>query len=235
MKLVQLAREADHRAAAEGHDDRAGTQAGDRAAACPVERRLALEEADLGLRKRVPDEWQRLDRAEQQDVPVLAAEQEPRPRRAALLVLGPLHLVEHERLALQRGHLGRAADDRRARIHTLLARDEPDRVVAELRREPAMSFLRKHAERRAIDAAAALDEEAQRVVRLPRVRRPEMRDDGLRLGRTGGQPDSELCDRLAPRLSALVSLAPGRSLLAPGGHSATVVARRVGVRARAKR
>jgi hypothetical protein len=80
VQLVQLAREADHRAAAEGHDDRAGAQAGDRAAARPVERSLALEEADLGLGKRVPHERQRLHGAEQQDVPVFAADQEARPR-----------------------------------------------------------------------------------------------------------------------------------------------------------
>src|SRR5206468_5816006 len=54
VQLVQLARETDYRPAAEGHDDRGGAQARDRATAGPVERRLALEEADLGLGKRVP-------------------------------------------------------------------------------------------------------------------------------------------------------------------------------------
>src|SRR6478672_9639729 len=97
VELVQLAGEADHGAAAEGDDHRARAEAGDAAAAGPVERRLALEVANLDLRKRVPHERQRLDGTEQQDVPVLAAEQEPRPGRAALLVLGPLNLVEHKR------------------------------------------------------------------------------------------------------------------------------------------
>src|SRR6478609_2383826 len=82
MELVQLAGEADHGAAAEGDDHRARAKAGDAAAAGPVERRLALAVANLDLRERVPHERQRLDRAEQQDVSVLAAEQEPRPGRA---------------------------------------------------------------------------------------------------------------------------------------------------------
>src|SRR5579884_2456338 len=60
MELVELAGEADHRAAAERDDDRAGAEAVDAAPADPVERRLALEEAELDLRERVPDERQRL-------------------------------------------------------------------------------------------------------------------------------------------------------------------------------
>ena len=115
MEEVELAREPDHGAAAERDDDRSRPEPGDAAAADPVERRLALEEPHLDVRKRIPHERQRLDRAEQQDVTVLAAEHEPRPRRAALLVLGPLHLVEHERLAAHRRHLRGAADDRRVR------------------------------------------------------------------------------------------------------------------------
>ena len=93
MQLVQLAGEPDHGAAAERDDHRAGAETDDAAAADPVERRLALEEAHLDVRERVLHERQRFNRAEQQDVPVLAAEHEPCPRRAALLVLGPLHLV----------------------------------------------------------------------------------------------------------------------------------------------
>src|SRR6476659_873387 len=56
MELVQLAGEADHGAAAEGDDHRAGAETGDAAAACPVERCLALEVANLDLRERVPHE-----------------------------------------------------------------------------------------------------------------------------------------------------------------------------------
>ena len=78
-------------------------------------------------------------------MPVLAAEQEPRPRRAALLVLSPLHLVEHERLARERGHLGGAADDRRVGIDALLAGDETDPPLAELCREAPVRLLREHA------------------------------------------------------------------------------------------
>ena len=227
--------EPDHGATAERDDDSPRPKPNDPTPADPVERRLALEEPHVDLRERMPDERQRLDRSEQQDVAIIAAEHQPRPRRPALVVLRPLHLVEHQRLAAHRRHLRGAADDRRVRVDALLAGDDADALLADLGREAAVRLLREHAQRRRVHAAAGLDEEAQRVVRLARVRRPQVRDDGLRLGRAVGEPDGELCDRLAPRLSALVSLAPGRSLLAPGGHSATVVARRVGVRARAGR
>src|ERR1700749_3915953 len=85
VELVQLAREPDHRATAEGDDDRAGAEARNPAAAEPVEWRLALEVPHLDLREGVPHERQRLDGAEEQDVAVFAAEHEARPRRAALL------------------------------------------------------------------------------------------------------------------------------------------------------
>ena len=49
LPAVQLAGEREHGAAAERDDDRAGPQALERDRARPVERRLALEEADLGL------------------------------------------------------------------------------------------------------------------------------------------------------------------------------------------
>ena len=219
MELVQLAGEADHGAAAEGDDDRARPEAGDAAAADPVERRLALEEAQLDLRERVPHERQRLDRAEQQDVAVLAAEHEPRPRRAALLVLGPLHLVEHERLAARRRHLGRAADDRRVGIDPLLAGHETDALLAELRREPPVRLLREHPQRRRVDAAAVLDEEAERVVRLAGVGRPEVRDHRLRLDAPLGQPNGQLGDGPPRRcVPPPMPLAPAGSLLPPPGH-----------------
>ena len=80
LPAVQLACEREHRAAAEGDHHRAGPKALERHRTRPVERRLALEEAHLGLRERVLDQRQRLDGAEQEDVPVLAGEEEPRPR-----------------------------------------------------------------------------------------------------------------------------------------------------------
>ena len=113
LPAVQLPGEREHGAAAEGDDDRPGLRLWKETRAGPVERRLALEEADLGVGEGVLDERQRLDGAEQEDVPVLAGEQQARPGRAALGVVGPLHLVEDEHLAGERGHLGRAADDRR--------------------------------------------------------------------------------------------------------------------------
>ena len=232
MELVELAGEADHGAAAERDDDGSRPEPGDAALADPVERRLALEEANLHVRERVPHERQRLDRAEQQDVAVLAAEHEPRPRRAALLVFGPLHLVEDERLAVHRRHLRRAADDRRVRIHALLARDEADAVLADLRRQAAVRLLREHAQRRRVDAAAVLDEKAQRVVRLAGVRRPEMRDHRLRLGPALGQPNGQVGDRLARRRQPPpVTFATARPFLAPMGHGATVA---TGARAAAR-
>ena len=167
-------------------------------------------------------ERQRLDGAEQEDVAVLAAEHQARPRRAALLVLGPLHFVEDECLAAQGRHFGGAADDRRVGIDPLLAGDEPDAVLAELGRQAAVRFLREHPQRRRVDAAPVLDEEAQRVVRLARVRRAEMRNH--RLGRGGPlrETNGQLRDGLPRRLARLVAVAPAGPLLplVPPRHGA---------------
>ena len=222
LAAVQLAGEREHRAAAEGDHDRARRQALERDRPRPVERRLALEEADLGLRKGVLDERERLDRAEQEDVPVLAGEQQPRPGGAALGVVGPLHLVEHEHLARERRHLGRAADDRRALVDPLLAGDEADAIGAELRRQAAVRLLRQHPQRRREDAAAGLGEELERGVRLAGVRRADMRDDRLRLGAPRREDDLGLGDaqmRLAPG-PALAAARPllATSVLPAGGH-----------------
>ena len=116
----------------------------------PVERRLALEEADLDLRERVPHERQRLDRAEQQDVAVLAAEHEPRPGRAALLVLGPLHLVEHERLAARTAP-SRPCSRRSARPG--LTRSSP--VTSPTRSSPSSAASRRCASCASIRSGAA--------------------------------------------------------------------------------
>jgi hypothetical protein len=131
VQLIQLAGEADHRAPAERDDHGARAESGDAALADPLERGLALEEAHVCPRERSLDERQRLDGTEDEDVAVVAPEHEPRPGRAALLVLRPLHLVEDESVAAHRGHLRGAADDRRAGIDPLLAGHEPD-LVAEL-------------------------------------------------------------------------------------------------------
>ena len=181
--------------------------------------RLALEETELDLRERVPHERQRLDRAEQQDVAVLAAEQQPRPRRAALLVLGPLHLVEHERLAARRCHLGRAAHDRGAGIDPLLPGHETDALGAELRRQPPVRLLREHPQRRRVHAAAVLDKEAERVVRLARVGGPEVRDHRLGLGAPFGQANGQLGDGPPRRcVPPPMPFAPTGALLPPPGH-----------------
>jgi hypothetical protein len=113
-------------------------------------------------------------------VAVRAGEEQLRPRGAPLLVVRPLHLVEDEHVARAGRHLDRAALDRRVLVDALLARDEADALVAELRRQPPVRLLREHAERPRVNAAPPLREERQRVMRLTGVRRPEVRDDGLR-------------------------------------------------------
>ena len=101
-------------------------------------------DAQLGIGKRTPHERQRIERAEQSDVAVLAREQQLRPGRAALLVVGPLHLVEHEHLAGAGSHLDGAAENRCGLVDALLARDQPDLLVAEPASETAVRLLREH-------------------------------------------------------------------------------------------
>ena len=76
---VELACKGEHCAPAERDHDGAGPKALERDRTGPVERRLALEEAHLSLWEGVLDQRQRLDRAEEEDVPVLAGEEQPRP------------------------------------------------------------------------------------------------------------------------------------------------------------
>jgi hypothetical protein len=83
-----------------------------------------------------------------------------------------------------------------------------------------MRLLREHAQRRREHAAAAIGEELERGVRLPRVRRPEVGDDGLRLEAPGGEDDLRLGDAHVG-LAAALPLSPARPLLA----SATLAAR----------
>ena len=135
------------------------------------------------------DQRQRLDGAEQEDVPVLAREQQARPGGSALGVVRPLHLVEHEHLAAQRRHLGGAADDRRVLVDALLAGHEADALLAELRGQAPVRLLREHPQRRREDAAPGLGQELERRVRLARVRRADVRDDRLRLERPGREDD----------------------------------------------
>ena len=167
---------------------------------------------------------------------VIPGEQKLRPRRAALLVVRPLHLVEDEHLTVSRCHLDRAAQHRRVLVDPLLARDQPDLLLAEQGPEPAVRLLREHPQRAGVDAAPLLGEERQCVMRLAGVRRPEVRDDALGLSPPLGESDLDLS------LGALhgrafvgtggpcVSCGPGRSprrtRTATTGHRATVAARR---------
>ena len=179
---VDLAGEREHGLAAERDDDRARRERPQLARADELERQLPLEDAELGVRERVPDERQRVERAEQEDVAVLAGEQQPRPRRAALLVVRPLHLVEHEHLARARRHLDRAADDRGVLVDALLAGDEADRSAPSWRREPAVRLLREHPQRPGVDAAPLLGEEL-------RARRGSCRSSSARGGRRRSPAD----------------------------------------------
>ncbi len=107
---------------------------------------------------------------------VLPCEEELRPGRSTLLVVCPLHLVEHEHLAPVRRHLDGAAEDRRVLVDPLLAREQPDPIRADHRAEPAMRLLREHPQRAGVDASPVLGEERECVVGLARVRRAEVRD-----------------------------------------------------------
>ena len=126
MQAIHLAGEREHGAAAERDDDRAWGQRPERPLADELERELPLEELQLVLGKRALHERERIDGAEKEDLPILAGQQQPRPRGPAFGVVGPLHLVEHEELARVRRHLHRRADHRRALVDPLLAGDEPD-------------------------------------------------------------------------------------------------------------
>jgi hypothetical protein len=103
-------------------------------------------------------------------------------------------------------------------MDTLLARDEADASLAELGREPPVRLLREHPERRRIDAPPRFDEKAERVVRLARVRRSEVRDHRLRLDTPVRQPDRQLGDGTARRLSSPMPFAPTGALLPPPRH-----------------
>ena len=238
VQAVDLAREREHRLAAEGDDDRSRREAAERALADELERQHALEDLHLGLRERVQHERLGIERTEHEDVAVVAGEQEPRPGRAALGVVRPLHLVEHEHLARARRHLDRAADDRRRVVDALLAGDEADGVLPELGREPAVGLLREHPQRPRVDAAAALLEHLERVVGLAGVRRAEVGDDRLRLHAPRRQGDLDRALRARDRgvhaggAGALVALRtaralrPAASLSASAGHGMSVAGRR---------
>ena len=99
MEAVQLAGEREHGLAAERDDDGSGREPAERALADELERQNPLEDLDLRLGERLQHERLGVERSEQEDVPELACEQEPRPGRAALGVVRPLHLVEDEHLA----------------------------------------------------------------------------------------------------------------------------------------
>ena len=167
MQAVHLARQREHRLPAERDDDGPRRQRAELACADELERQLPLVDLELGVREGAPDERQRIERAEQPDVAILAGEEQLRPRRAALLVVRPLHLVEHQHVARAGGHLDGAAEDRRVLVDALLAGDEPDPLVAQLRRQPAVRLLGEHSQRPGVDASPCSARKASASCVLP--------------------------------------------------------------------
>jgi hypothetical protein len=86
-----------------------------------------------------------------------------------------------------------------------------------------MRFLREHPERRCEDPAARVGEELERGVGLARVGRPDVRDDGLRLGSPEREDDLRLGDADVRRatLAALPAARPllATAMFAAGGHA----------------
>ena len=182
---IHLSGEREHPAAAERDDDRSHRERAQCARAHELERELAPRTTAPRPGERLLDE-RRVDRAQQQHVAVIAAEQHPRPGGAALRVVRPLHLVEHEHLALAWCHLDRAANDRCVLVHA--PRPSPGRPVGpRARRSVCGAPPAPASERTGIDAAPVLGEEPQRVVRLSRVRRTEVSDNTLGLDTALGQ------------------------------------------------
>ena len=99
-------------------------------------------------------------------------------------------------------------------VDALLAGDEADVLVAELRAQAPVRLLREHPQRRGEDAPAGLGEELERRVRLARVRRAEVGDDrlGLDLPVAGGR--SAGSGTRSVRVAALAALSAARPLLA---------------------
>ena len=199
-----------------------GVSAAERALADELERQHPLEDLDLRLGERLQHERLRVERSEQEDVAELACEQEPRPGRAALGVVRPLHLVEDEHLA-RAGAISTVQQMIGAVVvDPLLARDEADGVLAELGREAPVRLLREHPQRPGVDAAAPLLQELERVVGLARVGRAEVGDDGLRLGPSPRQRDLDRalgaahCLARCPQRGAAAGGAPSGSGASPG-------------------
>ena len=104
-------------------------------------------------------------------------------------------------------------------VDALLARDEADRVLAELGREAAVRLLREHPQRPGVDAAAPLLQELERVVGLARVGRAEVRDDGSPAATAAAAARSRSRPRRGARPRACPQRAPAGG--APSGSGAS--------------
>ena len=233
VQAVDLACEREHRPARESHDDGSLRQRAKRLRADELERQLAVEDLQLAVRERAVDERERVERTEQEDLPVVAREEEARPRRPALGVVGPLHLVQDEKLARLGRHLHRRAENGRALVQALLARDEPDLLGAQPLAESSMRLLREHPQRSRVDPRTPFGELAERGVRLTGVRRAEVGDDALRLGSPSRKRHGNATLGLLHLLSRAAPCANGaaRPLLSPPRWSACAHRRTVSGRA----
>ena len=98
-------------------------------------------------------------------------------------------------------------------VDPLLAGDEADVLGAELRAQAAVRLLGEHPQRRREDAAPRLGKELECGVSLARVGRPDVRDDGLRLGAPEREDDLRL-GNADVRGAPLTALPAARPLLA---------------------
>jgi hypothetical protein len=216
MQPVDLSGQSEHGLAAERHENRALAERAERPLAHELERQLPFEDLQLGLWEGALDERERVERAQEEDLPELARQQEPRPRRAALLVVGPLDLVEDEQRAPLRRHLDRRREDRRVLVDALLPRDQADVLEPDLLAQPAVRLLGEHPQRPGVHARARLHELLERRVRLAGVRRAEMRDDALGLALARRERDLDAALGLLDgvrRPAPLVALRAARPLL----------------------
>src|SRR5262245_26138083 len=191
VDAVHLTCKREHGAPAERNDDSPGRERPEGSSSDELERQLALEDLQLVPWERAIDEWERIDRSQNEDLAVLAREEETRPRRATLGVVGPLDLVENEELSGVRRHLDRRADDRRTLVDPLFSSDEPYVLGADPVTQAPVRLLREHPQRPGIDARALVRELPQSRMGLPRVRRPEVRDDTLGLDTSRRERDRD--------------------------------------------
>lgn len=191
VAAVQLAREREDGAATERDDDSARPESVERDLAGPVERRLALEEADLASGKAF---WTsgRASTAPSRRMcrysPASRSRVHAEPRSSS-----SAHWISSSTSTSPRS--GAISAVQQMIGASSLTRSSP--VTRPTRSAPSCAelpvrLLSEHPQRRGEDAATGLGEELERGMGLPGVRRAEMRDDALGLGAAGREPDLRL-------------------------------------------